>query len=203
VISLRQARRLAGNGAAALLIGLGCATQPEPDRRVYVTQRAAEAPILDGLLDDPVWESVAWTSDFVQREPADGEPPSQQTAFKVLYDDEALYFAVRAHDDPQLVNSMLARRDWFPGDWIEVNIDSYLDRRTAFSFTLSLSGTRGDELISNDGRNWDRNWDPVWLRRRRGADLGPAGAAACVSRRRAFHLAVHSQGCRRVGEPFR
>ena len=107
VISLRQARRLASSGAVVLLIGLGSAepalarTQGEPDRRVYVTQRAAEAPVLDGLLNDPAWESVAWSGDFVQREPADGEPPSQQTEFKVLYDDEALYFAVRAHDDPR------------------------------------------------------------------------------------------------------
>jgi hypothetical protein len=43
-----------------------------------------------------------------------------------------------------------------------VNIDSRADERTAYSFTLSLSGTRGDEYISDDGNNWDGNWDPVW-----------------------------------------
>jgi hypothetical protein len=60
------------------------------------------------------------------------------------------------------VSRWLARHDRFPGDWIEVNIDSYYDQRTAFSFTLSLSGTRGDEFISNDGENWDPSWDPIW-----------------------------------------
>lgn len=131
--------------------------------RIYDTRRATGGPpVIDGVLDDAVWDIVEWTGDFVQREPADGEPPTKQTEFKVVYDDEALYFAFRAHDDPELVTRMLARRDWFPGDWIEVNIDSYFDRRTAFSFTLSVSGSRGDEFVSNDGNNWDGNWDPVW-----------------------------------------
>lgn len=139
-------------------------TDEEIEKRFYDTQRVnGEAPMIDGRLDDPAWDLVDWTGDFIQREPADGEPPTQQTEFKVLYDDNALYFAFRAHDDPELVTSMLARRDWFPGDWVEVNIDSYFDRITAFSFTLSLSGTRGDEFISKDGRNWDGSWDPVWV----------------------------------------
>jgi hypothetical protein len=131
--------------------------------RVYTTQRAVgPAPVIDGYLDDKAWEIVDWAGDFVQRQPADGEPPSKQTEFKVVYNDEAVFFAFRAYDDPKLVTRMLARRDWFPGDWIEVNIDSYFDHSTAFSFTLSVSGTRGDEFISNDGNNWDGNWDPVW-----------------------------------------
>jgi len=137
-------------------------TPPEPERRVYVTQRATQAPVLDGRLDDPAWQAVAWSGDFVQREPTEGKPPTQQTQFKVLYDDDAIYFAFQAFDDPGQLSNLLARRDRFPGDWIEINIDSYADRRTGFSFTLSLSGTRGDEFISNDGDRWDGNWDPIW-----------------------------------------
>ena len=141
------------------------AAQPagEAPRRVYVTQRLNGAPVVvDGRLDDPAWNLVEWSGGFVQREPTEGVPPTAPTEFKVLYDDDALYFAFRCHDDPALMTSMLARRDWFPGDWIEVNIDSYHDFTTAYSFTLSLSGTRGDEYVSEDGNNWDSSWDPVW-----------------------------------------
>ncbi len=135
----------------------------EVEKRTYDTRRiVGAAPVVDGVLDDEVWESVEWSGDFVQRDPEDGVPPTYQSQFKVVYDDSALYFAFRMFDDPTQVTSQLARRDWFPGDWIEVNIDSYFDKRTAFSFTFSVSGTRGDEFISNDGNNWDSNWDPVW-----------------------------------------
>ena len=134
-----------------------------PPPRIYTTDRLnGEKPVVDGRIDDPVWRQVEWSGGFIQRDPEEGAPPTAQTEFKVLYDDEALYFGFRLHDDPALVRNMLARRDWFPGDWIEVNIDSYHDQRTAFSFTLSLSGTRGDEFISNDGNRWDSSWDPVW-----------------------------------------
>jgi len=134
-----------------------------PPPRIYETARVdGVTPVLDGHLDDSAWDRVDWSGEFVQRQPEDGAAPSAQTEFKLLYDDEALYFGFRMHDDPELVRSMLARRDHFPGDWVEINIDSYHDQRTAFSFTLSLSGTRGDEFVSNDGNRWDGSWDPVW-----------------------------------------
>ena len=154
---------LLGPGAAALAQPAQAPSDAAIERRVYETRRVAgERPAIDGMLDDPVWDTVEWSGDFVQRNPSDGDPPTEQSRFKVVYDDSALYFAFRLEDDPELVRPILARRDHFPGDWIEVNIDSYQDRRTAFSFTLSLSGTRGDELISNDGQSWDSNWNPVW-----------------------------------------
>jgi hypothetical protein len=49
----------------------------------------------------------------------------------------------------------MGRRDEFPGDWVEINIDSYHDLRTAFSFTLSVSGVRSEEFVSENGNNWD------------------------------------------------
>jgi len=134
----------------------------EIPRRSYETARVTTPPAIDGELDDAAWEAVEWTGDFIQRQPADGEAPSEQSRFKVVYDDDALYFAYHLYDDPAKVTRQLSRRDGFPGDWVEVNIDSFHDLRTAFSFTLSLSGTRGDEFIANDGASWDTNWDPVW-----------------------------------------
>jgi hypothetical protein len=142
---------------------LAAKTTPEVKTRIYNTRRInSEVPEMDGKLDEAIWDTVEWSGDFIQRVPSDGEPPSHQSKFKVLYDDEAVYFAFRCYDDPEKVTRILARRDWFPGDWIEVNIDSYFDHRTAFSFTLSVSGTRGDEFVSNDGDDWNSNWDPIW-----------------------------------------
>ncbi|MBZ0114367.1 MAG: carbohydrate binding family 9 domain-containing protein, partial [Thermoanaerobaculia bacterium] len=155
-------KRLLLHGLALPLFVAPLLAQDAVPRRSYGTTRVAVSPEIDGRLDDAAWRGVSWTGDFVQRQPVDGAEPSAETEFKVVYDDEALYFAFRAHDDPSVLSSILERRDRFPGDWIEVNIDSYLDRRTAFSFTFSLSGTRGDEFISDDGRNWDGRWDPIW-----------------------------------------
>lgn len=156
-------------GAAVLALCLTAPAAAQEAGRADVATRAYETrritgspPRIDGLVDDAAWQAVEWSGDFRQREPADGAPPAQPSQVKVLYDDKALYFAFRLTEAPGGVTPHLARRDWFPGDWIEVNIDSRSDERTAYSFTLGLSGSRGDEYISEDGNNWNGNWDPVW-----------------------------------------
>jgi len=121
-------------------------------------------PVIDGRLDDPVWDKVEWQGDFTQRRPDDGAQPSQKTAFKVIYDEKNLYIVVRSYDtEPDKIARRVTRRDRFDGDLVEVNIDSYFDHRTAFSFTINAAGVRGDEAISNDGDNWDSNWNPIWF----------------------------------------
>jgi hypothetical protein len=145
---------------ATLLFASAAGAAP---RRSYTTARAEAPPRLDGVPDEAVWDLVEWSDGFTQREPEEGTPPTGDTRFKILYDDVNLYVAYHALDpDPAGVASILGRRDTFPGDWVEINIDSYHDRRTAFSFTASVSGARGDEFISEDGDSWDGNWDPVW-----------------------------------------
>ncbi len=135
-----------------------------PAKKVYNTKKInPHPPTIDGVIDDEVWKKVEWGGDFIQREPFENKPPSQPTSFKILYDDNNLYIAIRAHDaEPEKIEKRVTRRDGFAGDWVEINIDSYFDHRTAFSFTITAAGVKGDEAITNDGNNWDENWDPIW-----------------------------------------
>ncbi|MEO7801192.1 MAG: DUF5916 domain-containing protein [Ginsengibacter sp.] len=133
-------------------------------KKKYVTQRLAHAIELNGIPDEEAWNSVEWGGDFTQWQPNEGKAPSQKTNFKILYDNTFLYIAYRCHDlAPDSIIKRMSRRDEFPGDWVEINIDSYHDLRTAFSFTLSVSGVRSDEFVSSDGNNWDASWNPIWF----------------------------------------
>ena len=145
-------------------IGGETSTTTGQARKQCTTHRVSSDAIhMDGIIDEAEWNNVEWAGDFIQYQPDEGAPPYQQTQFKILHDDKYLYFAGRAFDSrPDSIVERLSRRDEFPGDWIEVNIDSYHDLRTAFSFTLSVSGVKGDELISNNGNNWDDSWNPIW-----------------------------------------
>jgi hypothetical protein len=136
----------------------------EPSKKTYFTQRLSQAIQFDGIPDESAWEAVQWGGEFVQNQPNDGASPYQQSAFKILYDDKFLYIAYRAYDvSPDSIVPRMGRRDEFPGDWMEINIDSYHDLRTAFSFTLSVSGVRNDEFVSDNGNNWDTSWNPIWF----------------------------------------
>lgn len=142
-------------------------------KKKYFTQHLQGEINLDGVPDEEAWKAVEWGGDFTQWQPHGGAAPSQPTSFKILYDDKALYLAYRCYDpSPDSIVKRMGRRDEFPGDWVEINIDSYHDLRTAFSFTLSVSGVRGDEFVSNDGNNWDANWNPIWFAKTHINDTG-------------------------------
>jgi hypothetical protein len=140
--------------------------KPLIEKRVYTTNflNGIEAPEIDGKITDKGWDIVEWATDFIEREPDENTAPTEQTKFKIVYDKNYLYFAFRCYDkDPRKIVKRLSRRDGFEGDWVEVNIDSYHDKRTGFSFTSSVSGVKGDEFISNNGNNWDGSWNPIWV----------------------------------------
>jgi hypothetical protein len=121
------------------------------------------APVIDGILDDKSWNLVPWGTDFIENEPDENTAPSYQTRFKILYDSKYLYFAVQAFDSvPEEIEKRLSRRDGFQGDRVNFMIDSYHDQRTAFIFTVTAAGVKGDEIVTNNGDNIDDSWNPVW-----------------------------------------
>ncbi|MCP4150271.1 MAG: carbohydrate binding family 9 domain-containing protein [bacterium] len=133
--------------------------------KMYTTHRLqGPPPVIDGQLSDSVWENVAWGGDFVQKHPYEGSKPSQQTAFKILYDNRNLYVGIRAYDtDPHKIERRMSRRDNREGDWVEIILDSYYDHRTGFAFSVNAAGVRIDSVVSGDGDRFDGSWDPVWL----------------------------------------
>ena len=146
-----------------LIIPFASVLSQDVKKQTYQTKFTEKAPDIDGLMDDDCWNLVEWADDFTQTTPYENQDPSQETSFKILYDNNNLYVLVRAHDtEADKISRILARRDRFIGDMIEINIDSDYDKQTAFSFTAMASGAKGDEAITENGNNWDGSWNPVW-----------------------------------------
>ena len=130
-------------------------------------------PVIDGVLNDEVWQNGDWCNGFTQHEPHNGAKPSQQTEFMVTYDNNYLYAAFRMHDtEPEKIVSRVTRRDDIDGDHIVLCIDSYFDRRTAFIFAASVSGTKMDMVMTENGDSKDSNWDPIWWAKTSRSDKG-------------------------------
>lgn len=144
-------------------------------KKKYTTKALGEyaAPTINGILEDEAWNLVEWSGDYIEWQPDENTPPTHQTKFKILYDSKNLYIGVRCYDsEPDKIVKRLSRRDGFDGDWVEFNIDSYFDKRTAFSFTITAAGVKGDEFISNNGNNWDESWNPIWYAKTNVDDKG-------------------------------
>lgn len=133
--------------------------------RKYITQRInSKPPVIDGRLDETVWQKEPWGTGFTQKFPSEGDQPSQKTSFKILYDDKYIYVGIRAFDtEPGKIERRMSRRDNREGDWVEVIFDSYYDQRSAFAFSVSAAGVKNDQFISGDGEHWNPSWDPIWF----------------------------------------
>jgi len=133
------------------------------ETKIYTTKQVVKAPQIDGKLDDEAWNIVDWGNEFVQYEPYDGKPVSQETAFKIVYNSNNIYVGIRAYDTaPDSIVKRIARRDQFDGDFVGIQFDSYNDLRTAFIFAVNPVGVIWDGMVTNDGDNWDNSWDPIW-----------------------------------------
>ncbi|MFN2433383.1 MAG: DUF5916 domain-containing protein [Gemmatimonadota bacterium] len=137
-------------------------------KRLEALRLEGEAPEIDGRLEDPAWRDARWASDFVQKEPDRGSPPTQRTEVAFLYDEEALYVAARMHaDDPDAIPDVMLRRDDDGNaERILVSLDTYHDRRTAYSFGVTASGVRTDWFHPEDSESGtDATFNPVWVGR--------------------------------------
>src|SRR3954471_24380421 len=98
-----------------------------------------QAPVVDGLLDEPVWRAAPVATGFVESSPRPAAPASLRSEARVLVDGEALYIGLRYFDpEPAKILAPLARRDDETiSDWAFVGIDSNHDRRTGYSFGVN------------------------------------------------------------------
>lgn len=123
----------------------------------------AQSPTVDGKLNEGIWQLGEWQGQFVQREPEENQAPTGQTQFQILYDARHLYIGIQCLDpNPKAINSRKSARDGLEGDWIQVLFDSYHDQRSAFSFTLTAAGDKGDRTLAMDGQEEDPSWNPTW-----------------------------------------
>jgi hypothetical protein len=125
------------------------------------------------LLDEPDWMAAPPIGDILQREPTPGQPPSERTEVKLLYDDNFLYVGVMCFDQPDSVIGTRMARDsnLSDDDHIELLVDPYRDRRNAFYFSTNPLGALVDGLIIENG-TLNRDWDAIWMVRTRSTEEG-------------------------------
>ena len=134
-------------------------------RRALRATRTAQPVRIDGVLDDDGWRAAVPASSFVQAEPLTGQPATQATDVRVLYDADNLYIGAFLHDsDPShaVVNDI--KKDFREEDQddFEVLLDTFGDRRNGYVFSTNIKGARHDRQVALEGREVNQSWDAVW-----------------------------------------
>jgi hypothetical protein len=143
---------------------------PQGESRTAHAVRVDRAPKVDGTLSDPLWQSAEPITNFLQREPYEGQPPTEKTEVRILYTRRAAYFGIVCHDsDPKRIVATELRRDASQDldDYFEIVIDATHNHRNAYVFQINPLGTQHDGLINEGDRSgdseFDSGWDGVWI----------------------------------------
>ncbi len=134
------------------------------DRAAPVTIHKTESPpVIDGKLDDPVWQLATRFDGFITFKPDYGKPTSEKTVVLMTYDQKYIYFAFDCRDsEPSKIKAAMSKRDGIDmDDWIGVVLDTFGDRQGGYLFSVNPLGVQQDGMLNADG-NGDVSFDTVW-----------------------------------------
>lgn len=139
------------------------ASDADSNKQVRVV-RVESAPLIDGRLEDPVWQNAEVLTDFHQTRPNNGAEPSDPTEVYLIYGDDALYIGARMYDsEPQRIAAPTVRhgeglrRD----DRIVVILDPFHTGRGAYRFETNANGVRHDALYDSVS-SFESEWTIIW-----------------------------------------
>ena len=125
--------------------------------------KLSHAPKIDGVLENSIWEKEALKiENFLQFTPKERGTPTEKTVAYIGYDHKNLYFAFRCYDsEPQKIRSTVTHRDnIMDDDWIAIFLDTFNEKRRAFSFIINPIGIQMDLIRTEEGGS--DNMDPSW-----------------------------------------
>lgn len=173
--SRTRRRRFAGGPVAAAWLALVSTVAVAPvhaqladqasDSRLVRATRVQEPPVLDGRLDERVWQDVAMATDFTQSEPREGQPLTERTVVRVLFDRDHLYIGAYCYDARPsgiLINELKRDFDSREGDAFGVAIEPGHESRSSFTFFTNPGSAKRDAQGFDDGRYVNLQWDGVW-----------------------------------------
>ena len=149
-----------------LCVSISVDAQTERELPRMSAHRTSEEIKVDGVFDESVWQSVEPIRQLYQIQPDQGEPATEQSEVRILYDDKKLYFGFIFFDsemDKIVANDM--RRDsegLRSNDYGFLLLDTYNDRRNAVFFRFTPVGGIEDTAVSNSGGSLNTSWDIVW-----------------------------------------
>ena len=157
--------------------------QASKERPFIQATKVETGPKIDGVLDEAVWQHAAPVEGFTQQEPRLGEPATERTEVRIVYDARTIYIAVHAYQPggvttgeempgmpaggghehheaaPGTVVATEMRRDsdrLFDEDNFQVILDTFKDSRNGYMFVTTPLGAKLEQQIFDEGEGGGR-----------------------------------------------
>ncbi|MEM8927970.1 MAG: DUF5916 domain-containing protein [Bacteroidota bacterium] len=149
---------------------------PPPDVAPQIKATRISGDIkIDGFLDEPSWANAIPITEFIQKDPIQGNPASRFTQAQVLFDGTHLYIGAfcKTKNGKREILAQNLQRDfnYFQNDMFGVVLDGFLDKRNAVSFQTNPYGAQRELLVMDD-EIFNREWSALWRVRTQITDEG-------------------------------
>jgi Domain of unknown function (DUF5916) len=164
LLSTHALASLKHTGALLFLVAAASAGQSLPSRAVATARLATGIIRIDGVLDEPDWQSAGEPLRLTQQSPGPGKPTPYGTEVRLLVSAHTLFVGVRCIDpDPSriAVHTLIRDGTMEGDDSLQIVLDTFGDRRTGYFFMANAAGARADGLISGPQES-SFDWDGIW-----------------------------------------
>jgi hypothetical protein len=134
---------------------------PRPVLRALRTRATIE---VDGVVDEAAWSTAEIATGFIQSRPNTGEPESEHTEVRFLYDDDKLYIGAIMYDrNPELLVAQRMEQDFLSPDEdvFGFALDTFLDRSNAYYIFVNPRGALRDAQAYDNSRTSNAEWEGV------------------------------------------
>jgi hypothetical protein len=132
-------------------------------------EKLNEKVVIDGRLDEAVWQQIPPITSFTQTEPDEGKPASERTEVRIFYDDKKIYFGFRCFDrEPSKIVARFDAHDARTNsDSVDILLDTFHDLKSGYFFSINARGVQYDATVLEQSglkgfEMYDSTWNAVW-----------------------------------------
>jgi len=136
--------------------------QGSQTNRLTKVKRTNSRIVVDGLLDDSLWNSIPVVDSFINKWPTDNGKARLQTQVRIAYDEQFIYFGIKAFlsDKPPVIQSLKRDINPYYSDGISIVIDPSNKNTSGYTFGVNAAGAQMDGIVQVNSASFD--WDTKW-----------------------------------------
>jgi len=141
------------------------ATSAIAERQQYRLTHHPDAVVVDGFMDESVWQNTTKMDLLYENNPGEGIAPPVKTEIFFYENGSALNVFIKAYDpEPEKIRASLRDRDaLWRDDNAGIIVDTFNDERSGYEFFVNPLGAQADiKMDDTNGWNTDGSWDAIW-----------------------------------------
>src|SRR4030095_2460536 len=130
--------------------------------RVITVNKINSKIVVDGVMDEVVWKAIPVADSFINKWPTDNGKAILQTEVKIAYNEQYIYFGIKAYlaDKTPVIQSLKRDINPYYSDGVSVVIDPSGKSTSGYTFGVNAAGAQMDGIVQVNSASFD--WDTKW-----------------------------------------